>query len=717
MSIPNLAVRESPVNKLSWDQVNRIARILGRKGRMSSVFQQRGWQDNLAENMVAQGVFNARELTSRIVAMFRRLGQELGVANLVSELTQNYNIDLYNKLEEILANPALAGFLGDELDRATLDAAATAAGHIQAMAAQMARPSTFERAFTFTGTVPGASLWAKQRGSGLVAYIGHQTRESVRQIVDDAVTLGFTPDQTAARIRRHVGLLPQQTQALDRYFRGQLNSGVPLRTADRRAGAYALRMLRQRSQTIARTEILGAQNKGQQLLWEQKVDDGQIPRNVQKIWIITRDDRTCPRCQQMTGDRAIAPLYGAWLCPAPKRNGGSVLVETPPMHPNCRCSHGLWIPEFLTAEEQTAILTGSDAGLKIKAVSKYNKNHDRVGRFARAPGAAASSVPSGDWSSNDHAWAKHTFEVRNEVFYTKIQGSEELDPEDEDFGGLLPQNMLGRQHRPPAAQHYVKGTIHDAKTAAVIGEFERTIIGSEAEAHHDYLWVDPKRRAQGIAEAFNNHVEEAYKAAGITHISLLANIDVGGYAWAKAGYEWGEEPATELAGVLRRIRQVWDNNKNTEDLAKFEVMTPYGGSRRSSRYYGNPLLAVVDERHGELFNDQVAQHIDHLLAEAEHSDGLTAWDVSRLGYDQGAIARGADGQRYWLGKLLLLGSQWQGTKWLDPHSQELRERQRVLVKSARKPLLRARLRARGAVDYNHPVVDWEDKGDGPVQFG
>jgi hypothetical protein len=292
------------------------------------------------------------------------------MANLVSELVAGQGYGLYEKLEATLAHPQLANFLAPDLDAAALYGAKTAADRVVAQAQTMSRPNLFERAFSFDLHNDFAREWAQQRAGWLVRYIGSQTRETVGRLISQAVTVGFTPEQTARRIRRQVGLLPAQSQTLDRFLQRQLAAGVKAEVADRHVAEYANRMLTQRSQTIALTETLAAQNHGQLLLWQRKAAAKQIPSNVMRMWIITRDDRTCPRCSQMTGDRAFAPLHGDFYFPGPRKNGGSTYVQSPPGHPRCRCSHSLWIPEFMSPEEQTAVLSGSDAGLRVKAVSQ-----------------------------------------------------------------------------------------------------------------------------------------------------------------------------------------------------------------------------------------------------------------------------------------------------------------------------------------------------------
>jgi hypothetical protein len=56
-------------------------------------------------------------------------------------------------------------------------------------------------------------------------------------------------------------------------------------------------------------------------------------------------------------------------------------------------------------------------------------------------------------------------------------------------------------------------------------------------------------QGQGFATRFNAHAEEAYRAYGIERITTNANIDVGGYSHARAGYDFADDNARAAAVV------------------------------------------------------------------------------------------------------------------------------------------------------------------------
>lgn len=62
--------------------------------------------------------------------------------------------------------------------------------------------------------------------------------------------------------------------------------------------------------------------------------------------------------------------------------------------------------------------------------------------------------------------------------------------------------------------------------------------------HHDYLSLKPKLHGKGIAENLYARQMETYKEKGYTGVDIYANITVGKYAWAKAGFDYTSPGAT-----------------------------------------------------------------------------------------------------------------------------------------------------------------------------
>ncbi|MFI6162251.1 hypothetical protein ACIA59_20195 [Micromonospora haikouensis] len=165
-----------------------------------------------------------------------------------------------------------------------------------------------------------------------------------------------------------------------------------------------------------------------------------------------------------------------------------------------------------------------------------------------------------------------------------------------------------------------------------VGQLLRAIVDGDdgPYAVHGYLKLDPHVQGGGFARALNAHLERWYRQAGVTHIELKANIDVGGYAWARAGYDF-KSPADAIR-IIGRL----------EDYV--------GRAERG-------LLNIPADR-----VDEQIRAADELLERARTStfgtvDFPSAYEIAMLGWWPGA---GRDD--VWIGKVTLLGSAWNGVK-------------------------------------------------------
>ncbi len=150
-------------------------------------------------------------------------------------------------------------------------------------------------------------------------------------------------------------------------------------------------------------------------------------------------------------------------------------------------------------------------------------------------------------------------------------------------------------------------------------------------AHHEILEIDDKDlRGQGFAQAFNSHLEASYRASGVDHIALTANIDVGGYTWARHGYDWADDRAS--SNIMTSLDRL---------ISSYE---------RAPGEYPGPDIADVLEQ---------GKALVHRFKTTEFGgdDYPTPYEVSQLGRWAGA---GRDDR--WLGKLGLLGRTWDGVK-------------------------------------------------------
>lgn len=89
------------------------------------------------------------------------------------------------------------------------------------------------------------------------------------------------------------------------------------------------KMLGERSKRIGSNEAYNLRNLGKQALWEQQVEDGDIPGTAKKVWRTAKDELVCPVC---------APMDAIAIDVKDKFHTKSGKFFVPPVHINCRCS-------------------------------------------------------------------------------------------------------------------------------------------------------------------------------------------------------------------------------------------------------------------------------------------------------------------------------------------------------------------------------------------
>jgi hypothetical protein len=198
--------------------------------------------------------------------------------------------------------------LDQALRTAYLDGAGTIAAAAPSFAARIA----------LDGNAPRAVAWAQDHVGGLITDILDDNRAAIRGIITGQLTEGAAPREAARAVRGQIGLTSQQTgyvgnaraqlsnldagyftrtlrdKRFDSIVRKAIADGKPLSTADidRITGRYAERLLKHRSENIARTESITALRAGRHEGMQQAIEQGAIAADsVTKVWSTSADDR------------------------------------------------------------------------------------------------------------------------------------------------------------------------------------------------------------------------------------------------------------------------------------------------------------------------------------------------------------------------------------------------------------------------------------------
>lgn len=184
-------------------------------------------------------------------------------------------------------------------------------------------------AFSFDRSRPEAANWASRNAGEMINNFNKAQREALRDLIARAEMGDFTVDSVARQLRNSIGLTEQQAgwveNRWEREFTTRIANGFSLRDAealaDQASNRYYQQVLRYRSETIARTEILKASHEGRREAWQQGIEGGWIDPSWQQEWIASSD--ACEICLPFNGTRvAVNARFPA---------------GEPPLHPNCRC--------------------------------------------------------------------------------------------------------------------------------------------------------------------------------------------------------------------------------------------------------------------------------------------------------------------------------------------------------------------------------------------
>lgn len=102
---------------------------------------------------------------------------------------------------------------------------------------------------------------------------------------------------------------------------------------------------------------------------------------------------------------------------------------------------------------------------------------------------------------------------------------------------------------------HIGGTFSDA-SGRRIAEYSITL--TPGKAHHGHLVIADDQQGAGLAALAVEALEDQYKSIGVKQVTLIANYEVGGYAWARMGYDfidaYQEEPIND-AFAMRLSRE------------------------------------------------------------------------------------------------------------------------------------------------------------------
>ncbi len=125
----------------------------------------------------------------------------------------------------------------------------------------------------------------------------------------------------------------------------------------------------------------------------------------------------------------------------------------------------------------------------------------------------------------------------------------------------------------------------------LVGEFSRdfTIDGDgRITANHDFLKVEEDVQGRGFATEFNRAMFDWYRKSGVHKVTLLANIDVGSYAWARHGFTFADQHVA-MDQIRPRLEDQIDRAVQRAEALRQQLNSLSPGQERS------PLERQLDD--------------------------------------------------------------------------------------------------------------------------
>jgi SPP1 gp7 family putative phage head morphogenesis protein len=228
----------------------------------------------------------------------RKALDKAGLKEALKEKDHAKTLEAASKAVDVLVKtlrPGLQAVLHEVLSTSGTLAAKALKKKLRSLHAATGFRTADIKGWSFDSTDPNATEWARKHAGETIDGIDEDTRQQIRDVVEEAFAEQFDVDDLADEIADIIG-------------------------DDARAEA------------IARTETMRASNEGQLEAWDQATEAGLLTGDEKKEWIVTPDDRLCPICEPMEG--AVAAMDEDFDVDGDK-------VDAPPAHPNCRCTVAL----------------------------------------------------------------------------------------------------------------------------------------------------------------------------------------------------------------------------------------------------------------------------------------------------------------------------------------------------------------------------------------
>ena len=180
---------------------------------------------------------------------------------------------------------------------------------------------------SLAGTVQNA---VAAQAAKAVARVVSGSRQGLRQAVQRIVGEELDLDKGAQDLRNALALTAPMERSLALQRIAMEQAGTKDSVVERALKTRADRMAAYRASVIADNETFTAVSLGRDLYWAQLAASGDLPPGQQREWVTASDEKVCPVCKPMDGQRRGLNEFFT--------TGEGDLITAPPTHVTCRCS-------------------------------------------------------------------------------------------------------------------------------------------------------------------------------------------------------------------------------------------------------------------------------------------------------------------------------------------------------------------------------------------
>lgn len=195
-----------------------------------------------------------------------------------------------------------------------------------------------------------------------------------------------------------------------------------------------------------------------------------------------------------------------------------------------------------------------------------------------------------------------------------------------------------------------------------VGAFRRIIErekSGDTSVKHDILIIDPEFQGQGLARELNNKSLDWYRSQGFSRVRLSANVDIGAYAWARAGYDW-DTPADARKLVKRLEEMAGGEDKSAARLAE-GMLERFADSKFGTSAYPTPFELSELGRPANAGRDSIYPGKTLFRSAKSHKDpNFLVWEAELPLKEKQLTAAAAADRATMVAKLAEVHDRWVG---------------------------------------------------------